>query len=167
MSWTSNARSQDFIDDRQGSLTITAVTYTHSGVYTCTARAGGYIDTNTIEVRVEAPRPGPRNPPRILEIRPSYYELNSGPVDSQKVFECVVEGEPVPKVTWRREVDNQRYPLDGEFVIQGNRLILPSVIRKSHEGNYVCEAQNYVGEASMAVVVYVREGKSYSQVNEI
>ena len=57
-------------------------------------------------------------------------------------FQCEVEGNPQPKITWRR--DNSSLLADKRVVPTGGGLVINDV-RLKDDGTYTCEARNILG----------------------
>uniref|UniRef100_A0A3B4Y9U2 Ig-like domain-containing protein n=1 Tax=Seriola lalandi dorsalis TaxID=1841481 RepID=A0A3B4Y9U2_SERLL len=90
--------------------------------------------------------------------------------DNTAVLECVITGEPAAEVEWycndirleltggkyRVEVDDKVYRL---YINNGDTISLTiHNVTKADQGEYICEAVNYVGEArSVALVVVVSQ----------
>lgn len=60
-------------------------------------------------------------------------------------FKCVVEGDPAPKVMWRR--DDGKLPI-GRVSIQNDNSLQIESVQPSDEGLYICVAENVVGSIS-------------------
>lgn len=61
------------------------------------------------------------------------------------VFQCTVEGEPVPNVLWRRE--DGKMPIGRARILDDKSLLIDNV-QTSDEGIYICSAENLVGSIS-------------------
>lgn len=58
------------------------------------------------------------------------------------VFQCAVDGEPVPNVLWRRE--DGKMPIGRARILDDKSLLIENV-QTSDEGIYICAAENLVG----------------------
>ncbi|KAK8752913.1 hypothetical protein OTU49_008227, partial [Cherax quadricarinatus] len=131
-------------------LSIEHVTHGHAGIYTCVASniAGEARYSATLHVHV---------PPRwIVEPTDKAFALGS---DAR--LECKADGFPRPSLGWKKAagrtpgdyrdlgVSNPNVKVTDDGTLQiGN-------IQKSHEGYYLCEANNGIG-AGLSTVIYVR-----------
>ncbi|UYV62106.1 Dscam [Cordylochernes scorpioides] len=117
-------------------LTIKAVETVHQGNYTCHATSGLRQEAFTVFLKVEAPPHWIVKPPNKLEIK-----------KGQKLkIHCEASGNPSPKVTWTRSLQDL-----------GSNLEIVSV-QESNAGTYTCTADNGVGPSiSHTVEVQVLE----------
>ncbi|XP_068224083.1 cell adhesion molecule Dscam1 isoform X5 [Palaemon carinicauda] len=138
------------LGDRYSELRFTALCPFHSGNYTCVATnmVGTAAHSDSLSVRV---------PPRwIVEPADKAFALGS---DAR--LECKADGFPRPTLGWKKAagrtpgdyrdlgVDNPNVKVTEEGTLQ------ISNIQKSHEGYYLCEANNGIG-AGLSTVIYVR-----------
>ncbi|XP_050693558.1 cell adhesion molecule Dscam2-like isoform X6 [Eriocheir sinensis] len=138
------------LGDRFSVLKFSPLCPRHSGNYTCVAAnlAGSTMYTDALIVRV---------PPRwIVEPTDKAFALGS---DAR--LECKADGFPRPSLGWKKAAGttpgdyrdlavsnpNVRVTDDGTLQIVN--------IQKSHEGYYLCEANNGIG-AGLSTVIYVR-----------
>ncbi|XP_050693603.1 cell adhesion molecule Dscam2-like isoform X50 [Eriocheir sinensis] len=138
------------VGERTSILSIDRVGSEHRGSYTCLAsnHAGRTNHTETLWVNV---------PPRwIVEPTDKAFALGS---DAR--LECKADGFPRPSLGWKKAAGttpgdyrdlavsnpNVRVTDDGTLQIVN--------IQKSHEGYYLCEANNGIG-AGLSTVIYVR-----------
>ncbi|XP_042237762.1 Down syndrome cell adhesion molecule-like protein Dscam2 isoform X3 [Homarus americanus] len=138
------------LGDRYSELKFTALCPHHSGNYKCVAAnlVGSAEFSDTLIVRV---------PPRwIVEPTDKAFALGS---DAR--LECKADGFPRPSLGWKKaagrtpgdyrdlSVNNPNVKVTDDGTLQiGN-------IQKSHEGYYLCEANNGIG-AGLSTVIYVR-----------
>nr|XP_053626611.1 cell adhesion molecule Dscam2-like isoform X3 [Cherax quadricarinatus] len=138
------------VGSRTSMIVIPSVGKHHSGVYTCVASnpAGQTNHSVTLTVLV---------PPRwIVEPTDKAFALGS---DAR--LECKADGFPRPSLGWKKAagrtpgdyrdlgVSNPNVKVTDDGTLQiGN-------IQKSHEGYYLCEANNGIG-AGLSTVIYVR-----------
>ncbi|CAL8281821.1 unnamed protein product [Arctogadus glacialis] len=92
----------------------------------------------------------------VLE-RPSFLKKPSSLVvleDMSAEFSCMVRGDPVPTVRWRR--DDAELP-SGRYEISEQHTLVIRGVRLADEGSYTCVTENMVGrsEASAILVIHV------------
>ncbi|KAK4877040.1 hypothetical protein RN001_009546 [Aquatica leii] len=66
-------------------------------------------------------------------------------VGQRVVFQCAVDGEPIPNVLWRRE--DGKMPIGRARILDDKSLLIDSV-QTSDEGLYICDAENLVGSVT-------------------
>ncbi|MED6233613.1 Roundabout 1 [Ataeniobius toweri] len=91
----------------------------------------------------------------VLE-RPTFVKRPSNVVllaDESVEFHCIVQGDPVPTVRWRK--DDSDLPR-GRFEILEDHTLIVRQVASSDEGSYTCMAENMVGksEASATLTVH-------------
>ncbi|KAK3862534.1 hypothetical protein Pcinc_031611 [Petrolisthes cinctipes] len=138
------------IGDRTSILSIPSVSWVHSGDYECVAQNDAGKSSFAAELIVQVP------PRWIVEPQDKAFALGS---DAR--LECKADGFPRPSLGWKKAAGttpgdyrdlglnnpNVKVTEDGTLQI-GN-------IQKSHEGYYLCEANNGIG-AGLSTVIYVR-----------
>ncbi|KAG7160229.1 Down syndrome cell adhesion molecule-like protein 2-like 4, partial [Homarus americanus] len=144
-----NRRQKTFTN---GTLIVEAVgRNSDQGRYTCVARnSQGYTARGDLDVQVMVP------PRWIVEPTDKAFALGS---DAR--LECKADGFPRPSLGWKKaagrtpgdyrdlSVNNPNVKVTDDGTLQiGN-------IQKSHEGYYLCEANNGIG-AGLSTVIYVR-----------
>ncbi|XP_062714560.1 basement membrane-specific heparan sulfate proteoglycan core protein isoform X8 [Aedes albopictus] len=135
--------------DRGGTLIITNVQISDSGVYVC--QAGSGPDTAYQQVTVTVEGGSPQRKPEVT-ISPDYVDLEEyHPAD----VTCTATGFPTPVITWER-MDG--HPLSSNVIIEYGLLRFNS-LRKSDEGTYRCSARNDIGESDKILQVYVRQAR--------
>ncbi|XP_063871341.1 cell adhesion molecule Dscam1-like [Scylla paramamosain] len=138
------------LGDRFSLLSFTSLCPRHSGNYTCVATnsAGSTMYTDALIVRV---------PPRwIVEPTDKAFALGS---DAR--LECKADGFPRPSLGWKKAAGTT--PGDYRDLVVSNPNVKVTDdgtlqiinIQKSHEGYYLCEANNGIG-AGLSTVIYVR-----------
>ncbi|KAK7068698.1 hypothetical protein SK128_024054 [Halocaridina rubra] len=138
------------IGDRTSILTISSISWLHSGDYECLAENSAGKASFVTELLVQVP------PRWIVEPADKAFALGS---DAR--LECKADGFPRPSLGWKKAagrtpgdyrdlgVDNPNVKVTDDGTLQiGN-------IQKSHEGYYLCEANNGIG-AGLSTVIYVR-----------
>ncbi|XP_024121650.1 roundabout homolog 1 isoform X3 [Oryzias melastigma] len=148
ISWRKDGANLDDRDERitirSGKLMITNTLKTDAGKYICVAtNMLGERESETAELTV-------------LE-RPTFVKRPSSVVvltDESVEFHCVVQGDPVPIVRWRK--DDSDLPKGRYEVVEDHTLIIRQVT-SSDEGSYTCVVENMVGksEASASLTVHV------------
>uniref|UniRef100_A0A8C5A5K7 Roundabout guidance receptor 1 n=1 Tax=Gadus morhua TaxID=8049 RepID=A0A8C5A5K7_GADMO len=129
---------------RSGKLMITNTRKSDAGKYIC-------VGTNMVGERES----------EIAELtvleRPSFLKKPSSLVvleDMSAEFSCMVRGDPVPTVRWRR--DDAELP-SGRYEISEQHTLVIRGVRLADEGSYTCVTENMVGrsEASAILVIHV------------
>ncbi|XP_062558821.1 basement membrane-specific heparan sulfate proteoglycan core protein isoform X3 [Armigeres subalbatus] len=131
---------------QSGTLIITDVQISDSGVYVCQAGSGPETTYQQVTVSVEGG--SPQRKPEVT-ISPDY--VNSEEYRPADVT-CTATGFPTPVVTWER-MDG--HPLSANVIIEYGLLRFNS-LRKSDEGTYRCSARNDIGESDRILQVYVQ-----------
>lgn len=67
------------------------------------------------------------------------------------VLECVASGIPTPQVTWAKDGLDLRNHNNTRFLLSN---LLIDAVSESDSGTYVCHADNGIGSASSARVLY-------------
>uniref|UniRef100_A0A7N8XTF5 Roundabout homolog 1-like n=1 Tax=Mastacembelus armatus TaxID=205130 RepID=A0A7N8XTF5_9TELE len=148
ISWRKDGATLDDRDERitirSGKLMITNTRKSDAGKYIC-------VGTNMVGERES----------EIAELtvleRPTFVKRPSSVVvlaDESVEFHCVVQGDPVPTVRWRK--DDSDLP-KGRFEILEDHTLVVRQVTSSDEGSYTCVVENMVGksEASATLTVHV------------
>ncbi|XP_028276718.1 roundabout homolog 1-like [Parambassis ranga] len=148
ISWRKDGANLDDRDERitirSGKLMITNTRKSDAGKYIC-------VGTNMVGERES----------EIAELmvleRPTFVKRPSSVVvlaDESVEFHCVVQGDPVPTVRWRK--DDSDLP-KGRFEILEDHTLIVRQVTSSDEGSYTCMVENMVGksEASATLTVHV------------
>ncbi|KAM9348428.1 roundabout homolog 1-like [Symphorus nematophorus] len=148
ISWRKDGFNLDDRDERitirSGKLMITNTRKSDAGKYIC-------VGTNMVGERES----------EIAELtvleRPTFVKRPSSVVvlaDESVEFHCVVQGDPVPTVRWRK--DDSDLP-KGRFEILEDHTLIVRQVTSSDEGSYTCVVENMVGksEASATLTVHV------------
>uniref|UniRef100_A0A8C4E599 Roundabout homolog 1 n=1 Tax=Dicentrarchus labrax TaxID=13489 RepID=A0A8C4E599_DICLA len=148
ISWRKDGANLDDRDERitirSGKLMITNTRKSDAGKYIC-------VGTNMVGERES----------EIAELtvleRPTFVKRPSSVVvlaDESVEFHCVVQGDPVPTVRWRK--DDSDLP-KGRFEILEDHTLIVRQVTSSDEGSYTCVVENMVGksEASATLTVHV------------
>lgn len=134
-----------------GTLQITSVTYTDSGVYKCIASNAAGADTISVRLTVSA------LPPVIQQLR---HENISLPEGTTAYLNCSSTGAPPPATSWTTPDGMQLRT--SQFVSGRNIFVFPNgtlYIRglgPADAGKYICTATNTVGISSRAVSLTVK-----------
>uniref|UniRef100_A0A3B4BJW3 Roundabout, axon guidance receptor, homolog 1 (Drosophila) n=1 Tax=Periophthalmus magnuspinnatus TaxID=409849 RepID=A0A3B4BJW3_9GOBI len=127
-----------------GKLMITNTRKSDAGKYVC-------VGTNMVGERES----------EIAELtvleRPTFVKRPNNVVvlaDESVEFQCVVQGDPVPTVRWRK--DDSDLP-KGRFEILEDHTLIVRQVTSLDEGSYTCVVENMVGksEASATLTVHV------------
>ncbi|XP_075876405.1 roundabout homolog 1-like isoform X2 [Nelusetta ayraudi] len=148
ISWRKDRAHIDDRDERitirSGKLMITNTNKSDAGKYVC-------IGTNMLGER--------ESEIAVLTVleRPTFVKRPSSVValaEGSVEFHCVVRGDPVPTVRWRR--DDSDLP-KGRFDILEDHTLIVRQVTSSDEGSYTCVVENMVGksEASATLTVHV------------
>ncbi|XP_038145121.1 roundabout homolog 1-like isoform X3 [Cyprinodon tularosa] len=148
ISWRRDGANLDDRDERitirSGKLMITNTRKSDVGKYICVAT--NMVGERESEIAVLT----------VLE-RPTFVKRPSNVVllaDESVEFHCIVQGDPVPTVRWRK--DDSDLP-KGRFEILEDHTLVVRQVASSDEGSYTCMAENMVGksEASATLTVHV------------
>ncbi|XP_026228271.1 roundabout homolog 1-like isoform X2 [Anabas testudineus] len=148
ISWKKDGANLDDRDERitirSGKLMITNIRKSDAGKYIC-------VGTNMVGERES----------EIAELtvleRPTFVKRPSSVVvlaEESVEFPCVVQGDPVPTVRWRK--DDSDLP-KGRFEILEDHTLIVRQVTSADEGSYTCVVENMVGksEASATLTVHV------------
>ncbi|XP_049896723.1 roundabout homolog 1-like [Epinephelus moara] len=148
ISWRKDGTNLDDRDERitirSGKLMITNTRKSDAGKYIC-------VGTNMVGERES----------EIAELtvleRPTFVKRPSSVVvlaEESVEFHCVVQGDPVPTVRWRK--DDSDLP-KGRFEILEDHTLIVRQVTSSDEGSYTCVVENMVGksESSATLTVHV------------
>ncbi|XP_035706898.1 Down syndrome cell adhesion molecule-like protein Dscam2 [Folsomia candida] len=134
-------------DEYSSTLVIDSLSSVHNGKYTCIAENSAGREHYSSELTVQIP------PKWILEPR----DVNVS-VGHSLSLQCRAEGHPTPAITWKRAIG--MHPGDYKDILSptgssspfANGTIRFDQVRKSDEGNYLCEARNDVGSGLSKVI---------------
>ncbi|XP_016396944.1 matrix-remodeling-associated protein 5-like [Sinocyclocheilus rhinocerous] len=130
-----------------GTLIIKKLTLADQGKYACVARnpAGDNIKNVNLLVEVKGPQINGHSGRSENKILAVYYQT--------LLLDCKAEGKPEPQITWTTPygVSLPTPYLGGRFQVHRNGTLELRGIRKTDEGQFLCIAKNYLGEASLAV----------------
>ncbi|XP_031176136.1 roundabout homolog 1-like isoform X2 [Sander lucioperca] len=148
ISWRRDGTNLDDRDERitirSGKLMITNTRKSDAGKYIC-------VGTNMVGERES----------EIAELtvleRPTFVKRPSSVVvlaEESVEFHCVVQGDPVPTVRWRK--DDSDLP-KGRFEILEDHTLIVRQVTSLDEGSYTCVVENMVGksESSATLTVHV------------
>lgn len=130
-----------------GTLVINKVTLADQGKYACVARNSAGDDIKNVKLQVEVREPhinGKRGLMQSKVLAVSYQTL---------LLHCKAEGMPQPQVMWTTSY-GMSLPspyVGGRFQVHRNGTLELRGVRKTDEGQFLCVAKNYLGEASLAV----------------
>lgn len=128
-------------DRRAFILQINSIRASDAATYECEVMlTAEKAEQSTVELFVNVP-------PKISDTTTGDLLLQEG--DDAELY-CSATGFPKPKVSWKRE-DGEAIDATGVSEILGNSLSLRNVT-KDQRGEYVCVAENGVGDAQRKVV---------------
>ncbi|KAL0994534.1 hypothetical protein UPYG_G00123610 [Umbra pygmaea] len=133
-----------------GNLIIAPAQKNDSGVYICVA-------TNTVGIRESrAARLSVLAKP-VLLLKPQDVTVERG---ASAQFYCEAKGDPVPAVTWSRELG----PLpNGRYLVNPDQSLKIHFVTPEDSGRYTCTAANDVGVVSASAQLLVEEAMSTRQ----
>ncbi|XP_042145799.1 roundabout homolog 1 isoform X2 [Ixodes scapularis] len=131
-----------------GSLLIADVRHADQGRYVC--RAANLLGTRetpaaTLSVHTK---------PYFVRVPEDVTTL----ADETVEFQCKVNGDPKPTVTWRRQ--DGKMPV-GRANIQEDKSLRIQNVAPMDEGTYICESQNFVGSVSASASLTVHSRPSF------
>nr|XP_054926797.1 protein sax-3-like isoform X2 [Dermacentor andersoni] len=132
----------------QGSLLVADVRPSDQGRYVC--RAANMLGTRD-------------SPPALLSVHTKPYFVRvpedvTTLAEESVQFECKVNGDPTPTVTWRRQ--DGKMPIGRAYVQEDKSLHIKNVA-STDEGTYICESENIVGSASASATLTVQSRPTF------
>lgn len=125
-----------------GSLLISEILRTDSGLYECSAQnMAGRKDANPAILKV-------LTPPRVIR-GPSNTEVIEG---DRIDIPCEIDGDPKPVSIWQR--DGKSFPEGRARILLDNTLRIEDV-RADDEGKYHCKAFNDGGNITISIEIHV------------
>ncbi|XP_040355859.1 roundabout homolog 1 [Ixodes scapularis] len=131
-----------------GSLLIADVRHADQGRYVC--RAANLLGTRETPAATLSVHTKPyfvRVPEDVTTI-----------ADDSVEFQCKVNGDPKPTVTWRRQ--DGKMPVGRAFIQEDKSLRIQNV-SPMDEGTYICESENFVGSVSASASLTVHSRPSF------
>ncbi|XP_023225216.1 CAVP-target protein-like [Centruroides sculpturatus] len=124
-------------------LLINSININDAGNYTCTASNNFGSTNHTSLLAVEAP-------PRWL-MEPQDIDVKVG-VSIQ--IECFAAGYPTPKIVWKK-ISETGKRIESLGIQYGNSTLTISSVESEDGGNYVCKAENEIGQIQKVIRVTV------------
>ncbi|XP_072519078.1 matrix-remodeling-associated protein 5 [Salminus brasiliensis] len=142
---TSSSVKYQILND--GTLIVKKVTMADQGKYACVARNSAGDDIKNVKLQVEVREPhidgkSGRTESKVLAV---FYQT--------LLLHCKAEGMPEPQIMWTTSY-GMSLPspyVGGRFQVHRNGTLELRGVRKTDEGQFLCVAKNYLGEASLAV----------------
>ncbi|XP_049340302.1 matrix-remodeling-associated protein 5 [Astyanax mexicanus] len=142
---TSSSVRYQILND--GTLIIKKVTMADQGKYACVARNSAGDDIKNVKLQVEVREPH-------IDGKSGHTERKVLAVFYQTLLlHCKADGMPEPQITWTTSY-GMSLPspyIGGRFQVHRNGTLELRGVRKTDEGQFLCVAKNYFGEASLAV----------------
>ncbi|XP_031229767.1 immunoglobulin superfamily member 10 isoform X2 [Mastomys coucha] len=145
--FTNRPQNSPYLMASNGSLIVYKATRNKSGKYRCTARNKvGYIEKLILlEIGQK---------PVILTYEPGMVKSVSG---ESLTLHCVSDGIPKPNVKWTTPggLVIDRPQVYGKYILHENGTLVIKETTAHDRGNYICKAQNSVGQAVISVPVMI------------
>ncbi|XP_077483590.1 roundabout homolog 2-like isoform X2 [Amblyomma americanum] len=131
-----------------GSLLIADVRPADQGRYVC--RAANMLGTRD-------------SPPALISVHTKPYFVRvpedvTTLAEESVEFQCKVNGDPKPTVTWRRQ--DGKMPVGRAYVPEDKTLHIKNVV-PADEGTYICESENIVGSVSASATLTVHSRPTF------
>ncbi|XP_057293625.1 uncharacterized protein LOC130622207 [Hydractinia symbiolongicarpus] len=152
-----NSKKYSILQD--GSLQITGVTLTESGVYTCVSNSPGLKRNRSANIDVYVTQSFSKKPKSQTLLR-----------GETATFQCISDGVPKPRVYWmfkglQSAAKSYKEMLaDARYKFESNSLIIENVQNKD-EGKYACisESPGKIVDASANLIVHIMPQLTLSQ----
>ncbi|CAN7939524.1 unnamed protein product, partial [Ixodes hexagonus] len=131
-----------------GSLLIADVRHADQGRYVC--RAANLVGTRDTPVATLSVH----TKPYFVRVPEDVTTL----ADESVEFECKVNGDPKPTVTWRRQ--DGKMPVGRAYIQEDKSLRIQNVVPMD-EGTYICESENFVGTVSASASLTIHSRPSF------
>ncbi|KAM9331858.1 brother of CDO [Pholidichthys leucotaenia] len=133
-----------------GNLQIANATQDDEGPYKCAAYnpITQEVKTSTSADRLRIRRSTSEAARIIYPPAPRSIMVTKG---QRLVLECVASGIPTPQVTWAKDGQDLRFHNNTRFLLSN---LLIDAVGETDSGTYICRADNGIGSASSAMVLY-------------
>ncbi|XP_008298953.1 brother of CDO isoform X2 [Stegastes partitus] len=133
-----------------GNLQIANATQDDEGPYKCAAYnpVTQEVKTSTSTDRLRIRRSTSEAARIIYPPAPRSIMVTKG---QRLVLECVASGIPTPQVTWAKDGQDIRFHNNTRFLLSN---LLIDAVGEGDSGTYICRADNGIGSASSATVLY-------------
>ncbi|XP_067391212.1 hemicentin-1 isoform X2 [Emydura macquarii macquarii] len=128
-----------YISSPDGTLSISKVQLSDSGIYKCIASNIAGSDESEITIQVQ-------EPPTVDDLDPPYNSPFQERVANQRVaFPCPAKGTPKPAIKWLRNGRELTGNEPGISILEDGTLLVIASVTAYDNGEYVCIAVNEAG----------------------
>nr|XP_020471295.1 immunoglobulin superfamily member 10 isoform X1 [Monopterus albus] len=140
-----------------GTLHIKHVTLADNRKYECIATSSTGSERRVVTLTVESQE----SSPQIIETSQRMTELSFG---DQLTLNCLATGDPKPRIIWRlpsKAVVDQWHRMGSRIRVLDNGTLIVNTVSDKDTGNYLCVAQNKIGDdlQLMKVTVSMKPAK--------
>ncbi|XP_019355735.1 hemicentin-1 isoform X2 [Alligator mississippiensis] len=130
---------RQYISSPDGTLTISKVQLSDSGIYKCVASNIVGSDESSITIQVQ-------EPPTVDNIDPPYNTPFQERVANQRIaFPCPAKGTPKPAIKWLRNGKELTGNEPGISIAEDGTVLIIAFVTPYDNGEYVCVAVNEAG----------------------
>ncbi|EMP38793.1 Hemicentin-1 [Chelonia mydas] len=128
-----------YISNLDGTLSISKVQFSDSGIYKCVASNIAGSDESEITIQVQ-------EPPTVDDLDPPYNTPFQERVANQRVsFPCPAKGTPKPVIKWLRNGRELTGNEPGISILEDGTLLIIASVTPYDNGEYICIAVNEAG----------------------